>query len=198
MSDYGENSESELPVDRDTDSQADHNSVTSSGRRRPRRANREEAPAKGNGKGPKKYRGGAIAPAPPFGGAIEPSEPRAFERWERALTIWERTHADRAPPNELALLALGALTGTASLEVEDTPIERYDCADGLDNLKQDMAVFREKETMLKTELVREYENITRQSGEHIYAFLLRFIRLERRLRRTECLNILKNPEPSSC
>ena len=152
---------------------------TSSSRRR-RRGSR------GSGKSSqqettKRWRSGQIPAAPVFDGDIE-ADPFCLRHYRRRLGRWIRITREFLPPGEQALRAREQLRGDAELELEETPDDRYDHADGVQRLLDDLAVsFGERELFRQGGIIREFEAIGRLQGESVTAFVRRFRQLERRL-----------------
>ena len=129
----------------------------------------------------KRWRSGQIPAAPVFDGDIE-ADPFCLRHYRRRLGRWIRITREFLPPGEQALRAREQLRGDAELELEETPDDRYDHADGVQRLLYDLAVsFGERELFRQGGIIREFEAIGRLQGESVTAFVRRFRQLERRL-----------------
>ena len=129
----------------------------------------------------KRWRSGAIPPAPVFDGNIE-AEPFCLRHYRRRLRRWVRITREYLPPNEQALRALEQLRGEAEIELEETDDNRYDVANGIDILLKDLETsFGERELFRQGGTIREFESISRLQGESVTAFVRRFRLLERKL-----------------
>ncbi|CAE7400538.1 GIP [Symbiodinium sp. CCMP2456] len=130
----------------------------------------------------KRWRSGAIPPAPVFDGDIE-KDPYCLRHYKRKLGRWLRITKEFLPPNEQALRALEQLRGEAELEFEEVDDARFDCPDGIDKLLKDLEVsFGERELFRQGGTIREFEQVCRLQGESVSAFIRRFRLLERKLK----------------
>ena len=126
----------------------------------------------------RRWRDGAIPPAPEFDGNVE-DNPRALNEYKKRLDRWVRITREMLSPSEQALRARDRLLGDAAVELYEVMDSRYDCPQGIANLLEDLAVpFGEKEHLRQGGVVREYETISRAQGESVHQFLQRFRRLE--------------------
>ena len=85
------------------------------------------------------------------------------------------------------------------MQIEDIDFERYDCEEGLDNLRTDMLPFAKRALFKVSTYVRNYEKFKREPGESISAAVRRFRKLETSLKNgkvgsypeaTRCLKLL--------
>ncbi|CAE7823434.1 DNMT3A [Symbiodinium sp. CCMP2456] len=130
----------------------------------------------------KRWRSGAISPAPVFDGDIE-KDPYCLRHYKRKLGRWLRITKEFLPPNEQALRALEQLRGEAELEFEEVDDARFDCSDVIDKLIKDLEVsFGERELFRQGGTIREFEQVCRLQGESVSAFIRRFRLLERKLK----------------
>lgn len=149
------------------------------------RASRRRRGSRGSGHGSsekeKKWRSGHIPSPPTFSGDVE-TNPFCLRHYKRALQRWVTITRDFLPANEQALRALDALQGDAALELEEIDDSRYNHADGITTLLEDLAVsFGEKELFRKGGLIREFEGMVRVQGESVQAYVRRFRLMERKL-----------------
>lgn len=128
-----------------------------------------------------KWRSGQIPPAPVFEGDID-QDPYCLRHYKKRLLRWVRITKEFLPPNEQALRAREQLRGEAELEFEEVDDSRFDHADGIDRLLQDLSEsFGEKEIFRQGGAIREFEAMGRLQGESIAAFVRRFRLLEGKL-----------------
>ncbi|CAE7457471.1 unnamed protein product, partial [Symbiodinium necroappetens] len=130
----------------------------------------------------KRWRSGAIPPAPVFDGDIE-KDPYCLRHYKRKLSRWLKITREFLPPNEQALRALEQLKGEAELEFEEVDDSKFDCKDGVAKLVKDLEVsFGERELFRQGGTIREFEQVCRLQGESVSAFIRRFRLLERKLK----------------
>jgi hypothetical protein len=83
------------------------------------------------------------------------------------------------PMNEAALDLYEAIGGEAFKDVEYMPIGELDCATGIANIIERLRpCYEEKEISKKAVLLNSYEALRRQRGEHVRAYVNRYIRVE--------------------
>ena len=129
----------------------------------------------------RRWRSGAIPPAPMFDGDVE-ANPYCLRHYRRRLRRWVRLTQEYLPANEQALRALEQLRGDAELEFEEVDDSRFDHPEGIQRLLDDLEVsFGERELFRQGGVIREFESVGRMQGESITAFIRRFRLLERRL-----------------
>ena len=93
----------------------------------------------------KRWRSGAVPPAPTFEGNVE-EDPYCLRHYRRRLRRWVLITREFLPPNEQALRALEQLRGEAELELEEVPDSKFDCSDGIEILLKELEVsFGERE-----------------------------------------------------
>ncbi|CAE7832499.1 unnamed protein product [Symbiodinium sp. CCMP2592] len=161
--------------DVDAEPEANEGSLGSSEKRRRKRGSRGGSNTSDKDR---KWRSGA---APEFDGDVE-RNPYCLRHYRRKLLRWVRITKEFLPPNEQALRALEKLTGEAELEFEEVPNDRFDKADGIKILLQDLdKAFGEREIFRQGGVIREFESIGRMQGESINAFIRMFRLLERKL-----------------
>ena len=130
----------------------------------------------------KRWRSGAIPPAPVFDGDIA-KDPYCLRHYKRKLGRWLKITREFLPPNEQALRALEQLKGEAELEFEEVDDSKLDCKDGVAKLIKDLEVsFGERELFRQGGTIREFEQVCRLQGESVSAFIRRFRLLERKLK----------------
>ena len=128
-----------------------------------------------------KWRSGQVPPAPVFEGDVD-VDPYCLRHYRKKLMRWIMITREFLPSNEQALRAREQLRGEAELELEEIDDSRYDHADGVQRLLQDLEEsFGEKEIFRQGGAIREFEAIGRLQGETITAFIRRFRLLERKL-----------------
>ena len=116
-----------------------------------------------------------------FEGDID-QDPYCLRHYKKRLLRWVRITKEFLPPNEQALRAREQLRGEAELEFEEVDDSRFDHADGIDRLLQDLSEsFGEKEIFRQGGAIREFEAMGRLQGESIAAFVRRFRLLEGKL-----------------
>ena len=155
------------------------------GSHRPRgsrgRGQRQSRTPSANGSAQVKWRSGQIPAAPVFEGDID-RDPYCLRHYRKRLLRWVRITKEFLPANEQALRAREQLKGEAELEFEEVDDSRFDHADGIQRLLQDLEEsFGEKELFRQGGAIREFEAMGRLQGESITEFVRRFRLLERKL-----------------
>ena len=158
------------------------NGSSSAGRRkRGSRGGRAVTAARDKATSEKRWRSGAVPAAPTFSGDVE-TDPFCLRHYRRRLHRWVAITKEYLPPSEQALRALEQLRGDAEVELEEIDDSRYNCAEGIKLLLEDLEVsFGEKELFRQGGVIREFEGVTRLQGESVTAFVRRFRLLERKL-----------------
>lgn len=84
-----------------------------------------------------KYRGGGIPQAPEFSGDVY-RDGKCLKRWKRRVDIWLKITSELCPRKEAMMRLLERFSGDAAEEIEDTPVDKYYCDDGLEKLYADL------------------------------------------------------------
>ena len=129
----------------------------------------------------KHWRGGTPAPPPEFDGDVI-KDPACLRKWVKLVEVWLAKTKEQLPPNEQALALYSALKGKAYTRVENWPVSKFNCADGVQIIIEAMEGYKEfKMARTGAEIVK-YENITRTDGESVIDFVERFENTEENLR----------------
>ncbi|CAE7750496.1 RE2 [Symbiodinium sp. CCMP2592] len=111
------------------------------------------------------------------------TDPRAFSKYCKKVSLWRIQVSSYLTPREAALSLYTSLTGEAETELEHAPIESINTDKGIDFILETLrAPMEQKVVFQKRKFLSEYENIQRQPGEGLRAFSNRYRRSERNLR----------------
>ena len=150
---------------------------------RKKRGTSSAAPSWNSRMGPErgvKWRGGA-PPAPPKW-AYEKEDLRAFAKYERKVRLWEIQVEPYMSKREAALQLYTALSGEPEQELEHAPLERINCAEGINYiLEQLRGPMSQRLVYQKRRYLSDFEGINRFPNEHLRAFTNRCRRTERNL-----------------
>ena len=135
-------------------------------------------------KGPRKgvrFRGGAPPAAPQW--RYQPSDVRAYEKYERKVKLWQLQVRHYMSSAEAGLALYASLGGEAEQQLEFLDMDKVYHRDGvqyvLDQLKQ---AFKQKEVYVKRHYLNDYENISRYPNESLRSFINRYKRVEASLK----------------
>ena len=135
-------------------------------------------------KGPFKgvrWRGGT-PPHPPTW-SYDKDDLRAYNKYVKKVEIWMLQVAPYMTKKEAALQLYGALQGEAEQELEHTPVSEIYCDDGVQKILSALqAPMEQKQIYQKRRYLHEFENLRRNHGETLRAYVNRFRRVQRSLR----------------
>ena len=135
-------------------------------------------------KGPRKgikFRGGS-PPQPPQW-RFQPSDVRAYDKYERRVRLWEMQVKHYMSSAEAGLALYASLQGEAEAQLEFLDTSKVYHRDGiqfiLDQLK---AAFKQKDVYVKRHYLHEYEGLGRHHQESMRNYINRYKRTESALR----------------
>ena len=105
---------------------------------------------------------------------------RAFDRWERKVSVWRLQVAAYMPANDAAMTLLASLKGKAEEELESCDLATINCEQGIDNILNTLRSTLQTRTIYqKRRFIHEFEHASRFNNESIRAFVNRYQRIER-------------------